>query len=177
MFECERRRKMQKKTWLIIALMLVIPGLLFTVGCQKKAVSQAKAPAPAAAPAEEKPAPTPVSKPPAAWNISQNNIYFEFDKSTLTPMAQDTLMRHAAWLRENPNAAVTIEGHADERGTNEYNLALGDRRADSAKAFLVDLGVSASRLTTISYGEERPLCGQQDEECWAKNRRGHFVVN
>jgi peptidoglycan-associated lipoprotein len=177
MFECERRRKMQKKTWLIIALLLVIPGLLFTVGCQKKAVSQAKAPAPAPAPAEEKPAPTAVTKPPAGWNISQNNIYFEFDKSTLTPMAQDTLMRHAGWLRENPNATVTIEGHADERGTNEYNLALGDRRADSAKAFLVDLGVSASRLTTISYGEERPLCMEQSEECWAKNRRGHFVVN
>jgi peptidoglycan-associated lipoprotein len=176
MFECERRRKMQKKTWLIIALLLVIPGLLFTVGCQKKAVSQAKAPAPAPAPAEEKPAPTPVAKP-AGWNISQNNIYFEFDKSTLTPMAQDTLMRHAAWLRENSNATVTIEGHADERGTNEYNLALGDRRADSAKAFLVDLGIAASRLTTISYGEERPLCMDQTEECWAKNRRGHFVVN
>jgi peptidoglycan-associated lipoprotein len=176
MFECERRRKMQKKTWLIIALLLVIPGLLFTVGCQKKAVSQAKAPAPAPAP-EPEPAPEPAPKPPAEWNISQNNIYFEFDKSRLTPMAQDTLMRHAAWLRENPDATVTIEGHADERGTNEYNLALGDRRADSAKDFLVDLGIPASRLTTISYGEERPLCMDQTEECWAKNRRGHFVVN
>ena len=176
MFECERRRKMQKKTWLIIALLLVIPGLLFTVGCQKKAVSQAPAPAPAPAP-EAQPAPAPPAKAPSDWNISQNNIYFEFDKSTLTAMAQDTLMRHAAWLRENPNATVTIEGHADERGTNEYNLALGDRRADSAKAFLVDLGISSSRLTTISYGEERPLCMDQTEECWAKNRRGHFVVN
>ena len=167
---------MQKKTWLIIALLLVIPGLLFTVGCQKKAVSQAKAPAPAPAP-EPEAAPAPAPKPPAEWNISQNNIYFEFDKSRLTPMAQDTLMRHAAWLRENPDVTVTIEGHADERGTNEYNLALGDRRADSAKDFLVDLGIPASRLTTISYGEERPLCMDQTEECWAKNRRGHFVAN
>ncbi len=167
---------MQKKTWLIIALLLVIPGLLFTVGCQKKAVSQTKAPAPAPAP-EPKAAPAPVAKPPSGWNITQNNIYFEFDKSTLTPMAQDVLMRHAAWLRENSDVTVTIEGHADERGTNEYNLALGDRRADSAKAFLVDLGIPASRLTTISYGEERPLCMEQSEECWAKNRRGHFVVN
>ncbi len=168
---------MQKKFWLIIALLLVIPGLLLTVGCQKKAVSQAKAPAPAAAPA---PAPAPKAAPtepsPAGWNITQNNIYYEFDKSTLTPMAQDTLMRHAAWLRENADVTVTIEGHADERGTNEYNLALGDRRADSAKAFLVDLGIASSRLTTISYGEERPLCMQQNEECWAKNRRGHFIV-
>ena len=171
---------MQKKFWLMIALLLVIPGLLFTVGCQKKAVSQAKAPAPAAAPAPA-PAPAPKAAPmapaPSGWNISQNNIYFEFDKSTLTPMAQDTLMRHAAWLRENPDATVTIEGHCDDRGTNEYNLALGDRRADSAKAFLVDLGIASSRLTTISYGEERPLCMQQSEECWAKNRRDHFVIN
>ena len=169
---------MQKKFWLMIALLLVIPGLLFTVGCQKKAVSQAKAPAPAAAPA---PAPAPKAAPmapaPSGWNISQNNIYFEFDKSTLTPMAQDTLMRHAAWLRDNPAATATIEGHCDDRGTNEYNLALGDRRADSAKAFLVDLGIASSRLTTISYGEERPLCMQQNEECWAKNRRDHFVIN
>lgn len=169
---------MQKKFWLMIAMFLVIPGLLFAVGCQKKAVSQAKAPAPTAAPA---PAPAPKAAPmapaPSGWNITQNNIYFEFDKSTLTPMAQDTLMRHAAWLRDNPDATVTIEGHCDDRGTNEYNLALGDRRADSAKAFLVDLGIAASRLTTISYGEERPLCMQQTEECWAKNRRGHFVVN
>ena len=169
---------MQKKFWLMIALLLVIPGLLFTVGCQKKAVSQAKAPAPAAAPAPA-PAPkaAPMAPPPSGWNITQNNIYYEFDKSTLTPMAQDTLMRHAAWLRENADVTVTIEGHADERGTNEYNLALGDRRADSAKAFLVDLGIASSRLTTISYGEERPLCMQQNEECWTKNRRGHFIVN
>ena len=166
---------MQKKIWLTIALLLVIPGLLFTVGCQKKAVSQAPAPAPAPAPGA-KPAPAPVP-PPSGWNITQNNVYYEFDKSTLTPMAQETLTRHAGWLRANPNATVTIEGHADERGTNEYNLALGDRRADSAKAFLVDLGIAASRLTTISYGEERPLCTEQNEECWAKNRRGHFVVN
>ena len=171
---------MQKKMWLMIALLLVIPGLLFTLGCQKKAVSQAKAPAAAPAPAAQPapaPAPSPVAPPPSDWNIAQNNIYFEFDKSTLTPMAQDTLMRHAAWLRANSDVTVTIEGHADERGTNEYNLALGDRRADSAKAFLVDLGIGASRLTTISYGEERPLCMQRDEECWAKNRRGHFVIN
>lgn len=169
---------MQKKIWLVITLLLVIPGLLFTIGCQKKAVTQAKAaPAPAPAPAAQQPAPAPVTPTPSDWNISQNSIYFEFDKSTLTPMAQDTLMRHAAWLRENADVTVTIEGHCDERGTNEYNLALGDRRADSAKAFLVDLGIAASRLTTISYGEERPLCMEQNEECWAKNRRGHFAIN
>ena len=181
MFECERRRKMQKKIWLVIALLLVIPGLLFTVGCQKKTVTQAKAPAPAPAaaaePAEKQPAPATMKPAETSGMIMQEDIFFDFDKSTLTPAAQDNLMRKAAWLRDNPDATVTIEGHCDERGTNEYNLALGDRRADSAKAFLVDLGIASSRLTTISYGEERPLCMQQTEECWAKNRRGHFVIN
>ena len=170
---------MQKKIWLVIALVLVIPGLLFTVGCQKKTVAQAKAPAtaPAPAPATQPQAPAPVTTPDTSAMIMQEDVYFEFDKATLTPVAQDNLMRKAAWLRENSNATVTIEGHCDERGTNEYNLALGDRRADSAKAFLVDLGVAASRLTTISYGEERPLCTWRNEECWAKNRRGHFAIN
>lgn len=175
---------MQKKMWLMIALFLVIPGLLFTLGCQKKTVTQAKAPAPAAAPAPAPaPAPTPGKGPapmvPADTSalIMQEDIYYDFDKSTLKPAAQDNLTKKAAWLRSNPNATVTIEGHCDERGTNEYNLALGDRRADSAKAFLVDLGIAASRLTTVSYGEERPICNQQNEECWAKNRRAHFVIN
>ncbi len=95
----------------------------------------------------------------------QEDIYFEFDKSTLTPTAQDNLLRKAQWLRENSDTTATIEGHCDNRGTNEYNLALGDRRAESAKAFLVDLGIDASRLTTISYGEERSVCPQQNEEC------------
>jgi peptidoglycan-associated lipoprotein len=154
------------------------------VGCQKKAVTQAKAPgaAPAAAPAPAPgkapaKAPTPVTPSGTSGMIMAENIHFDFDRSLLTPAAQDNLMRKAAWLRANPKATVTVEGHADERGTNEYNLALGDRRADSAKAFLMDLGIAASRLTTISYGEERPLCTQQNEGCWAKNRRGQFVVN
>ena len=175
---------MQKKMWLMIALLLVIPVLLFTIGCQKKAVTQAKAPAPApaAAPAAA-PAPTPekgpaaVAPPDTRGMIMEEDIYFEFDKSTLTPAAQDNLMKKAAWLRANQNSAVTIEGHCDERGTNEYNLALGDRRADSAKSFLVDLGIAVSRLTTVSYGEERPVCSQHNEECWSKNRRANFVVN
>jgi peptidoglycan-associated lipoprotein len=177
---------MQKKMWLIIALFLVIPVLLFPIGCQKKTVTQAKAPAPAPAPAAA-PAPAPAPAPqkgpaPAAAPdtsamIMQEDIYFDFDKSTLKPAAQDSLMKKAAWLRANSNATVTIEGHCDERGTSEYNLALGDRRADSTKAFLVDLGIAASRLTTVSYGEERPVCNQHNEECWAKNRRSHFVIN
>ena len=109
--------------------------------------------------------------------IEQEDVYFEFDKSTLTPVAQETLTRKAEYLRKFPNLSVTIEGNCDERGTNEYNLALGDRRAESAKAFLVQLGIEASRMTTISYGEERPVCTEHTEECWAKNRHDHFAVN
>jgi peptidoglycan-associated lipoprotein len=168
---------MQKKKWIFLALLLVIPGLMFSVSCQKKLVDASPEPM-----AKEEPKAEPMKKEaPVAYKapgvVMQEDIYFEFDKATLTPAAQDNLLRKAEWLRENPNTAVTIEGHCDARGTNEYNLALGDRRAESAKAFLVDLGISASRLTTISYGEERPVCNQQDEECWAKNRRDNFVVN
>ena len=104
------------------------------------------------------------------------DIYFEFDKSTLTQDAQETLTKKARWLRTNADVKVIIEGHCDKRGTNEYNLALGDKRAVSTKGFLVDLGISPSRLITISYGEERPLIGGNDENAWAKNRRAHFAV-
>ena len=169
---------MQKKKWIFLALLLVIPGLMFSVSCQKKLVDASPEPMAKEEPAPEpkpEPAPAPVSKAPGV--VMQEDIYFEFDKATLTPSAQDNLLRKAEWLRENSDVTVTIEGHCDARGTNEYNLALGDRRAESAKAFLVDLGIAVSRITTISYGEERPVCTQQDEECWAKNRRDNFVVN
>jgi peptidoglycan-associated lipoprotein len=111
-----------------------------------------------------------------ATAFENEDIYFEFDSIRLTPEAQEILTQKARWLRENPNATVTIEGHCDNRGTNEYNLALGEGRAQSAKTFLVDLGIDPSRLTTISYGEERPIDAEQTEEAWARNRRGHFVI-
>jgi len=164
---------MQKKKWMYLALLVVIPGLLFSVSCQKKVVDATPEPV-----VDEQPEPKEevvVYKAPSV--VMQEDIYFEFDKSTLTPAAQDNLLRKAEWLRENPYATVTIEGHCDERGTNEYNLALGDRRAESAKAFLIDLGIDPARLTTISYGEERPVDPRRNEEAWAKNRRDHFVVN
>ena len=167
---------MQKKKWMYLALLFVIPGLLFSVSCQKKVVDAT--PEPVAQ--EPEPEPEPVEKVvvyKAPDVVMQEDIYFEFDKSTLTPAAQDNLLRKAEWLRENPDATVTIEGHCDERGTNEYNLALGDRRAESAKSFLIDLGIDPSRLTTISYGEERPVDPRSMEEAWDKNRRDHFVVN
>jgi peptidoglycan-associated lipoprotein len=103
-------------------------------------------------------------------------IYFDFDRYDLRADARETLKANAAWLKSNPAARVEIEGHADERGTNEYNLALGAKRAQSAKDYLVTLGVSAERLSTISYGEELPVCREQNEGCWQKNRRAKFVV-
>jgi peptidoglycan-associated lipoprotein len=113
----------------------------------------------------------------SAKTIFENeDVHFEFDSIRLTPIAQEILTKKARWLSANPTAKVTIEGHCDNRGTNEYNLALGEGRAQSAKAFLVDLGIDPSRLNTISYGEERPIDRAQTEEGWAKNRRDHFVI-
>ena len=100
----------------------------------------------------------------------------EFDSIQLSPQAIEILTKKGEWLRENPAATVTIEGHCDNRGTNEYNLALGEGRAQSAKTFLMDLGIDISRLNTLSYGEEHPLDPQQTERAWAKNRRAHFVI-
>ena len=108
--------------------------------------------------------------------FENEDILFEFDSASLSVEAQEILRAKAEWLRENPRAQVVIEGHCDERGTNEYNLALGDRRAFSSKSFLVDLGITDSRLTTISYGEEQPVDTGSNEDAWAKNRRAHFVI-
>lgn len=107
--------------------------------------------------------------------FENEDIYFPYDSAALTPEAQEILRQKAAWLQDNPTARVTIEGHCDERGTNEYNLALGEARAQSTKNYLIDLGISASRIGTISYGEERPLDPRSSEEAWSKNRRAHFV--
>lgn len=111
---------------------------------------------------------------PAAAQTALIRIHFDFDKYTLTPEAMETLRKNAEWLRKNPNVKILIDGNADERGTNEYNLALGEKRAHSAKEYLVQLGIPADRLSTISYGEERPLDPQHNEEAWAKNRRDGF---
>jgi len=101
-------------------------------------------------------------------------IYFEFDKSALTPSAINKLDKTAAWLAENPEAKIQVEGHCDERGTNEYNMALGERRANSAKKYLVNMGVSSDRIATVSYGEEQPVDPGHNEAAWAKNRRCEF---
>ncbi|MEN6376207.1 MAG: peptidoglycan-associated lipoprotein Pal [Smithella sp.] len=104
------------------------------------------------------------------------DIYFDFDKSNIRPDAREVLKTNADWFLKNSNVSIIIEGHCDERGTAEYNMALGQRRADEAKKYLVNLGVNGSTLKTISYGKERPIDPGHDEEAWAKNRRDHFVV-
>jgi peptidoglycan-associated lipoprotein len=104
------------------------------------------------------------------------DIQFDYDRYDLRADARDMLKTNADWLKKNPAARVEIEGHCDERGTNEYNLALGAKRAQAAKDYLVTLGISGERLSTISYGEEIPLCREQTESCWSRNRRARFVV-
>jgi peptidoglycan-associated lipoprotein len=113
-------------------------------------------------------------KPPASGPLK--DIYFEFDQYNLRADARDLLKTHAGWLKNNAAAQVEIEGHCDDRGTDEYNLALGAKRAQTAKDYLVTLGVPSSRITTISYGKELPVCRDQTEECWQRNRHDRFVV-
>ena len=103
-----------------------------------------------------------------------DTVYFEFDQATLSDTAKDTLVRNSEWLRSNANARVQLEGNADERGTNEYNLALGERRAAVVRSYLTSLGIDGSRLVIISYGEERPAESGQGEDSWARNRRVDF---
>ena len=135
------------------------------------------APAPAPAPAPATAAPTARPAPAEFAAIADlKDINFDFDKYDIRPGDAKTLDSNAGWLKSNPNHLVLIEGHCDERGTNEYNLALGERRAKSTMNYLVSQGVQASRITIISYGEERPVCSEKTEECWAKNRRAHFLV-
>jgi len=104
------------------------------------------------------------------------DVRFDFDSFELTDAARQVLQKNGTWLIENGGMRVELEGHCDERGTVEYNLALGAKRASSAKTYLVSLGVDGERITTISYGEELPLCTDKTEECWQRNRRAHFVV-
>jgi peptidoglycan-associated lipoprotein len=204
---------MLKKMWICLALLVVIPGLLFTVSCAKKVVQSEpvaeevveEGPSEADLAAQEQAAQEEAAR---QWEMAaeedlkkeqmaleaakaeemerakmvaiqmfmNEDIYFDFDSAVLLPVAREVLSRKADWLRENPDASIIIEGHCDERGTNAYNIALGERRAESAKAYLVDLGIDELTLTTISYGEERPVDLGHNEEAWAKNRRTHFVV-
>lgn len=189
---------MKKRIWVVVAMLFVLPGLLLTASCAKKAVkadaSVSKADDDAAKRAAEKARLEEEARQRAleearlkeeaakrealaARNKFMNeNVHFAFDSSVLDSTAQSVLKSKADWMKKNPNVAVIIEGHCDERGTVAYNLALGERRAEAAKAFLVNLGISASGMTTISYGKERPIDPGKTEEAYAKNRRAHFVI-
>ncbi len=123
----------------------------------------------------EAPSVTPGSSQDWVANVG-DRIFFDFDRSDIRPDSIDTLAKQAAWLKAFPNVTLVLEGHADERGTREYNLALGDRRANSMKEFLVSLGVSPNRLDTISYGKERPAVLGSNDEAWAQNRRSVGIV-
>ena len=180
----------------ILASMIV--GLFFVAACAKRpvtAVSQAPAPAPApAAPSPRAPAPAPAAPappqaaptPPPAPRPAPPKDYrpddalkpinFAFDSATVRPADIKILDASAAWLVKNRDFLLLIEGHCDERGTDEYNLALGDRRARSAMSYLVAHGVASDRITIVSFGEQRPLCRESNEGCWAKNRRDMFLI-
>jgi len=104
------------------------------------------------------------------------DVLFDYDKADLTDRTRTSLQKNADWIRKWGTTRVTIEGHADSRGTNEYNLALGERRGAAVRDYLVSLGVDVSRLSIVSKGEEEPLCREENEECFARNRRGHFII-
>lgn len=185
-----------------ISVLILIAFTLLFAGCSKKAVVQPEQPSEdlpaqqAVVPQKETVAKTPdyryqeriteqqLSKigtdEEAAGYLEEkgkfDDIHFAYDQYDISRDAQITLQAVASWLNKNTSAKILIEGHCDDRGTNEYNLALGDRRAKAARDYLVALGIAAGRVETISYGEEEPLCSEPNEECWTKNRRAHFVI-
>src|SRR6266852_2986052 len=179
-----------------IALVLSAVGLaVLLTGCPKRpmipvaAAPPPAAPAPApAAPAPPAPAPAPLAATPAPappapapaeeykLNDALRPVYFAFDSSAIRSGDAKTLDASADWLKAHPDQLTLIEGHCDERGTNEYNLALGERRAKAAMGYLVSRGIEAGRITMISYGKERPVCTEHDEACWSKNRRDNFLT-
>ena len=180
----------------VMSLLLV--GLIIS-GCAKQPATTAAtaAPAPAPAPRAAAPGPAPTAAAPAESGAAATaapastarpslkeftavaalkDVFFEFDKYDIRAEDAKTLDANATWLKANAENLLLIEGHCDERGTNEYNLALGERRAKAAMNYLVSQGVQANRITIISYGEERPVCNEKNESCWSKNRRAHFLV-
>ena len=190
---------MKSKTMLYLSLLIVVVGLLSLWGCPKKTeVSSGpeeqpqkveNAPAVPAAPAAEsgKTTESVAAKPTEKRAVTVKEasarngaglqpVYFDFDKSFIRDDAKAAMKANAEYLKAHPKAKIRIEGNCDERGTIEYNQALGQRRATSARKYLADLGISGKRITLISYGKERPICTESNEDCWQKNRRGDFVI-
>jgi peptidoglycan-associated lipoprotein len=172
---------MRKNLTLIGFLVLIAFGMAIFTGCAEnkttvkdEAIQEQKADA-VKAPADQEQSAKVEAAATAEVNI--RDINFDFDQSNIRPDAREILKVNADILLKKGAAQITVEGYCDERGTAEYNMALGERRAQEAKNYLINLGVKASQIKTISYGEERPLDAGHDEDAWAKNRRAHFVVN
>ena len=171
---------------------LAVAVLPLTEGCKKKpptTTEDARPPVEAPSTPETTVPPPPAPPPPdAAPDVMSEEIadmnrkgylqdaYFDYDASDLRDDARSALSANAEWLKRYPSIQVLISGHCDERGTSAYNLALGDSRANAARAYLESLGVSGGRLRTVSYGKERPFCAESSEDCWQQNRRAHFVI-
>ncbi len=183
---------MKKKlgTLTMLALLPMV-ALAVSAGCKKKAPTtapDARPPVTAKSP-ETAVAPPTTSRPGDVqadvlrMDVAELNkkgylsdAYFDYDQADLREDARSALAADAEWLKKYPSVQVLIEGHCDERGTGAYNLALGDRRANAAKEYLVSLSIDGSRMRTVSYGEERPFCSDSNESCWQQNRRAHFVI-
>jgi peptidoglycan-associated lipoprotein len=176
------------KNFTRLAQIASVSLLVLAGACTSRPEAVATAPPPAPPPQAQAQAPTPLPPAPqiargplpgSAEDFRVNvgdTVHFALDQYAIQDADRATLQKQATWLGQYPNVRVTIEGHADERGTREYNLALGARRANSVKEFLVSLGVSTARVDTISYGKERPICTESNESCWGQNRRGITLV-
>lgn len=154
-------------------MFLIILGIAIMFGCAPKETVKPEEPKPAPAPqAEEVPQPQAMPQP----EIKLESVYFDFDKSNIRNDASQVLTKNAETLKGASGVRVRIEGNCDERGANEYNMALGERRTNSVRDYLLNLGIDKNLLITVSYGEEKPVCTEHNEECWSKNRRVDFVV-
>jgi len=141
-------------------------------GPQKEVVTQPATPSPESARQAEE-----MKEKTSTAAQALRPIYFDFDKSFIRDDAKDVIKANAAWLKAHPKVKIRIEGNCDERGTKEYNQALGQRRAASAKKYLADMGISSNRISLISYGKEKPVCTDSTESCWQKNRKDDFLPN
>lgn len=157
-----------------------IAAALVVAGCASKPKPAPEAPPPAPPPAASTQSQVETTVVPGSVQDFRVNVgdtvHFDYDKFAITSEDRDILQRQAGWLQKYSQVRVTVEGHCDERGTREYNLALGARRANAVKEYLVSLGVSSARVDTISYGKERPICTESNESCWAQNRRGVTTI-
>lgn len=180
------------RKWMVCVGVLLLA--VSVAGCKKKPVTTETMAQEEVEPAPVEIEPTPVPQAPdkePSWldkdleSVTMSaydkgllgDVYFEFDKFDLKPEARDRLAKNAQFLKDNGQFTISIEGHCDERGTNEYNLALGEKRSAAAREYLVSLGIDSSRIRTISYGEERPMCTEGREDCWWQNRRAHFLLS